>query len=306
MRENGAGSSWTVRLAKSPTDHSVEVTFTAPAVDPTSARRTRAIELSVDGGATWAHHGHAGVHRRQLELDLARCRSGPSPAAPADDLASEGERSYVVQTRVVGFTATQRNVGAYDGLQVANTAVRVLDDDQASVVTEVAAGGLVIVEGTTAQRGRSATYLVRLSRVPLSTVTVTLTSDGQVHFGADSTALSRSITFTTANWATGQLVTVWAPKDGVVEGSHFGYITTSVSSNDTYAGAVTGAQRRRQRAARRCRGPPARRQPAARLPGQDRLRHRRRPGPLRLRQHRDQPRPRGRLGRPARRHLAAS
>ncbi len=204
-------------------------------------RRDRALELSLDG-TTW---------QTTVTLSFSgttwsrACRtSGP---VPPTSLSSEGERSYVVQTRVVAITGGTRGSGSYAGLQVANTAVRVLDDDQVGVTTEVLPGGLHVVEGTTSgSTGATATYQVRLNRSPVAATSVRLTTDGQVKFtspAATSNGTVLVLTFAAGSSTLVQSVTVWAPKDGVVEGSHFSYVTTSVSGDNVYTGTATGTSR---------------------------------------------------------------
>ena len=149
-RERHRRRSWTVRLAKAPTAD-VEVTFTAPAVDPTNPRRDRAIELRLGGSGAWG----TTVTLTFTAADWATAQSVQLRAFVgdvADDLASEGERSYVVQTRVVSTDGTNPAISSYQTLKVANTIVRVLDDDQVGLTQEVVAGGLVTVEGTEPRR----------------------------------------------------------------------------------------------------------------------------------------------------------
>jgi Ca2+-binding RTX toxin-like protein len=242
---NGTGSSWTVRLAKQPTT-SVELTFTAPAVDPTNPTRSRAVELSADGGATWqttATIDFSTTDWSSPKTLKVRAFGGTTN----DDLSSEGERTYQVQVRVVGFTPTLRGTGEYNTLPVANLPVQVLDNDQAGITQVIAAGGLHAVEGTAAQHGESASYTVQLNRAPISghPVTVTVSTDtaaGHVYFGSGASAVplatTKTLTFSYGG-ALSQTVTVWSPDDGIVEGFHFSYLTTTVSSSDTFTGRAT-------------------------------------------------------------------
>jgi hypothetical protein len=57
--------------------------------------------------------------------------------------------------------------------------------------------------------------------------------------GAAATA-TLDLVFTTLNWATPQLVEVFAAADTQVEGTHTGTITATLSGGDTWSGAVTG------------------------------------------------------------------
>ncbi len=82
-------------------------------------------------------------------------------------------------------------------------------------------GSTAVTEG-----GATDTYTVRLTSQPSADVTVTATPDAQVSVNFPT------LTFTSANWATPQTVTVTAVNDVVFEGAHTGLIGFSVSSSD--------------------------------------------------------------------------
>ncbi len=99
------------------------------------------------------------------------------------------------------------------------------------VNTTAAAGALVIVEsgtGTTVDKGGTTdTYTVKLASAPSGNVVVTVGENSQL-----STS-PKVLTFTTANYATAQTVTVSAVNDNRYEVSHTATLTHSVSSSDT-------------------------------------------------------------------------
>ena len=216
VSEAGGTDAYSVVLAFAPAGI-VQVTFAAPAIDPNSTDRSRAILLSLDG-VNW-------------DTSVTAVLTPANFATPvrilvkaAYDLSSEDTRAVPIQAMVVGG-------GAYDGLALPNTLVRTLDDDAVGVVVTEVLGGTRIVEGDT---GR--TYQVVLTRQPIANVTLTLhvTAPGQVLVGPST------LTFTPGDWNTPKFVTVSALDDGVVQGFYYAYVDTAVTSNDVISGTVTG------------------------------------------------------------------
>jgi len=83
-------------------------------------------------------------------------------------------------------------------------------------------GSTAVTEG-----GATDTYDVALTRAPSADVTITLSNtNGQV------TTNVPTLTFTASNWNTPQTVTVSAVNDSVGEGTHYGVIQSTVTSND--------------------------------------------------------------------------
>jgi hypothetical protein len=78
---------------------------------------------------------------------------------------------------------------------------------------------------TVEEAGTTDTYSILLTARPTANVTITATSDAQL-------SVSRTLTFTPANWGTAQTVTVAAVDDSVPEGTHSGTITHTASSAD--------------------------------------------------------------------------
>ncbi|GEP44642.1 DUF1800 family protein [Brevifollis gellanilyticus] len=98
------------------------------------------------------------------------------------------------------------------------------DNDGPSVIVAPSGGSTNVTEvGTTTD-----TYSVALSQAPTSNVTVSITPDAQV------TASASSLTFTPANWANPQTVTLTAVNDTDAEAaSHPGIITHMATSGDS-------------------------------------------------------------------------
>ncbi|MEO1432458.1 MAG: ExeM/NucH family extracellular endonuclease, partial [Cyanobacteria bacterium J06633_8] len=111
--------------------------------------------------------------------------------------------------------------------------------DNIQVETTTSTPGVTITEsgGSTdiAEGGATDTYDVVLNTAPAADVTVNITTDAQT-----STDLA-SLTFTSTNWNTPQIVTVTAVDDAADEGSHTGTITHTVSSTDTDYNGITAA-----------------------------------------------------------------
>ena len=108
--------------------------------------------------------------------------------------------------------------GGYDEVSISNVVTNITDDDVGSVTVIESGGSTDATEG-----GPTDTYTVVLDLEPSGSVTVTLAPDAQVSVSPNP------LTFTTANWATAQTVTVTAVNDAMVEGSHTGTITHSAS-----------------------------------------------------------------------------
>nr|NLI49987.1 calcium-binding protein [Propionibacterium sp.] len=204
-----------------PPDAVLTVTVQAPAVDPTSPSRRRAVQLSADG----VHWNTTAT----LTFGVGNTTEQRVWVRASFDVAPEGEAGYVLQT----FVTTSSSTSAYAGLVVGTLGVRVVDANAPGVVVaDVADGGLVVVEPAGAGRGTSATYTVSLARTPLGDVTVRLVAPAGVLLDGAPTL---DLVFTTANWATPRTVTVTAAGDGTVEGTVLGLITATVT-----AAAVAG------------------------------------------------------------------
>ena len=93
--------------------------------------------------------------------------------------------------------------GDYAGVQVADVAVRVIDDDRPGVRLSETSVDVAEAAGT-------ATYHIRLNVRPAGNVTVTPQSSD-----TDAATVSGPLTFTTANWQTPQTVTVTGVNDDV-------------------------------------------------------------------------------------------
>jgi hypothetical protein len=144
---------------------------------------------------------------------------------------------------VAGDGFAIRSVGEYDALALADTPVELIDNEQVGVAVlqngnslQVVEGGAPAIVAPTGQVVPGNSFQVWLTQRPLGTVTVTLANpDGYL------TLSSTTLTFNSTTWNTAQTVTVSAADDHVVQGYHYGYITTSVSaSGDVFTGTANG------------------------------------------------------------------
>jgi hypothetical protein len=95
----------------------------------------------------------------------------------------------------------------------------ILDDDAAGVSVEP-----TMVE--VAEGGNTATYTIKLTSQPTTTVTINVIPDSQIN------AVPPALNFTTLNWNVSQTVTITAIDDTLVEGPHLGVISHTVASAD--------------------------------------------------------------------------
>jgi hypothetical protein len=141
---------------------------------------------------------------------------GPGTAAFADATA--------IDTSVSTATA-----GAYS-LRLSADNGSAITFDQADWTVNPSGPSVLVAESgastDVAEGGVSDSYTLMLTEPPLDDVTVSISPDGQL-----STDVGSAL-FTAANWDAPQTVTVAAVDDAMIEGTHSGVITHSVSSAD--------------------------------------------------------------------------
>ncbi|MEG4021533.1 DUF4347 domain-containing protein, partial [Microcoleus sp. S13C4] len=130
-----------------------------------------------------------------------------------DDNKAEGTHSGTIAHTV---TSTDTK---YSGTTIQDVNVAITDNETAGVS--------ITPTSTTAAEGgaNDGSYGIKLTSQPYAPVTITLTTGDQIEAIAP-------ITFTADNWNVAQPVTVKAVDDTVVEGTHSGNITHSVSGGD--------------------------------------------------------------------------
>ena len=127
-----------------------------------------------------------------------------------DDNLIEGPHSTTISHAAGG--------GGYTGAPIASITAAVTDNDTAGVSVTPTGGTTDVTEG-----GATDTYAVVLTQLPAGTVTVTAsTTTGKATLvtGAGIPGPTATLTFTTGNWNTPQVVTVAAVDDPMVEGLH--------------------------------------------------------------------------------------
>lgn len=144
--------------------------------------------------------------------------------AAVDDRIAQGTQSAAIAHAV----ASADNF--YQALTPSGVTASINDNDTAGVQISEAGGGTSLSEA-----GLGDTFSIELTSQPTADVVVHIAADAQV--AAGTTAL----TFTPANWDIAQIVTLTAVNDNVVEGTHSGALTHSVTSGDPAYNGITVA-----------------------------------------------------------------
>lgn len=124
-------------------------------------------------------------------------------ATGVDDKTVDGNVPYAVVTAAA--VSTDAN---YNGLDPSNAAV-VNNDNDVAGVTVTPNSGLATTEA-----GGMATFTVKLNSRPTANVTIALSSSD----ATEGTVSPTSVTFTSENWNTPQVVTATGVNDGIVDG----------------------------------------------------------------------------------------
>ncbi|MGC9459135.1 calcium-binding protein, partial [Vibrio genomosp. F10] len=141
-----------------------------------------------------------------------------------DDSAMEGGRDYVINHSV------RSDNPDFDGLDIANVAVNVYDNDQADIIV-IPQDEIRVTEG-----GASASFDVRLSTKPLANETVTVSlAEILGSQGAQLGLSDTTLTFTDKDWDTAQTFTVTGKDDLAVENLYQGGVTLSATSSELHS-----------------------------------------------------------------------
>ncbi len=140
-----------------------------------------------------------------------------------DDLVADGSIAYTIVTAA----ATSTDL-SYSGFDASDVSVTNSDNDTVGITVSPTAG-LVTTEA-----GGIANFTIVLNTLPTADVTIGLTSPDTT----EGTVSPASVTFTTANWSTPQLVTVTGVDDFIVDGPIAYTIVTApaVSTDSNYSG----------------------------------------------------------------------
>src|SRR5262249_18498910 len=143
-----------------------------------------------------------------------------------NDTAEEGTRYAFIN-----HTTSNSTDRGYAAAKLLSVKVQINDDDRAGVIITPSGLGNAVLEG-----GFTDTFQMMLGRQPTANVAVTLTPfNNQVLLtSADAryNAATRTVTFSSTNYATPVTFTITALDDAVVEGFHTETISYTVASAD--------------------------------------------------------------------------
>lgn len=139
-----------------------------------------------------------------------------------DDVLSDGNIDYTITVGVVSSSDPN-----YDGINPDDVSVTNIDDDIAGIT-------VTAISGNTTEAGGTATFTVVLDTQPAASVFVGISSSDVT----EGTVSTSSLTFTTANWDTPQIVTVTGVNDDIDDGDviYSIGIAPSTSADGSYNG----------------------------------------------------------------------
>ncbi|WP_274542391.1 Calx-beta domain-containing protein, partial [Candidatus Oscillochloris fontis] len=151
--------------------------------------------------------------------------------AAVDDWVDErGDGNVTPHAGLITHVATSTDP-LYNGIAVADVAASIVDNDTSQI-------NLIPLTAGVNEAGDviPTTFGLMLATRPSANVTITATADAQVRLDG---AATQTLTFTTADWSTPQLLTVTAVNDPTSEGPHTGTITFAVASGDPFYAPLT-------------------------------------------------------------------
>ncbi len=138
----------------------------------------------------------------------------------AEDYLDDGDVAYSV---VVTVDADNTADTTYDGINPADVSVTTTDNDTSGFT-------IGTISGATTEAGGTATFTVKLAAQPTADVTMGLSSSDT----GEGTVSPSTLTFTSANWNTNQLVTITGVNDDVDDGNIvFSIVTAAAGSSDS-------------------------------------------------------------------------
>ena len=133
-----------------------------------------------------------------------------------DDALIDGNQAYSI------ITTVNTTDSVYTLLDPGDVSVTNTDDDTPGFIVSA-------ISGSTTEAGGTATFTIRLTTQPTSSVTVNLSSSDL----GEGSVTPTSVTFDGTNWNTAQTVTVTGADDALVDGSQtFTIITATATSAD--------------------------------------------------------------------------
>ncbi len=159
-------------------------------------------------------------------------------ASEGPNRATVSPSGTILYTGAAGGNGLPTSTNAYQG---AHSGDGTVDGFLTSILFLPVASSSVSINtstiGTVSEAGATTSYTIVLDEAPTTTVTITVLPDEDL--GVSTT----SINFDALNWDTPVVVTVTATDDNLVEGTHFGQITHTISSAGIYGDAIVPAIR---------------------------------------------------------------
>jgi len=219
VKFTGTTSIFTTESGGTPTTFSVELN-TQPA-----AGSTTTVGLSSSNGAEGVLSSDNGVtYATAVSLtftDLNWNVPQPIKVLGVDDFVVDGNVIYTVTSAPLVSTDPK-----YNGINPADLSALNIDNDGGPTpgILVAPASGLL-----TKEDGSAALFAVVLQTAPTANVTIGLSSSNV----AEGAVAPASLTFTTANWGTPQIVTVTGQNDFVVDGNtNYNIVTAAATSTD--------------------------------------------------------------------------
>ena len=212
VAEGGGFAVFTISLSNASTQATTVSLATTAGTATAGADYSAALEVSSDGGATWATASSATIAAGATSV-LVRS------AITADTIDELDESFSLTATRTAGTTSNAAATGS----------ATITDDD--------ATPTLSIGDVTVNEAAGTATFTVTLSAASGLPVTVAFASaDGTASAASDYSAVAGSLTFTPG--VTSQTITVPIANDALYEGSEAFAVTLSAPANATLADAT--------------------------------------------------------------------
>lgn len=183
------------------------------------------IQLSFDTNVLVDAGSGFGASPQTVTLMPANAVSGVTVTVRAVDDAIDQTSPHAA---LITTAATSSAQAAFNGLEVADVAVSIIDNDTAGISVIESGGATSVTEG-----GAGDSYILQLSSRPIADVTVNLSFDAaQIIVNGDTDGLT-SVTITPADWDMPQSVVVVAVDDTLVETNpHAATIVQTISSAD--------------------------------------------------------------------------
>ena len=142
-----------------------------------------------------------------------------------DDNDTDGHQGFLVQ-----LSSAVSNDARYNGLDPSDVAVSNYDDETAGFIVSA-------TSGSTSESGDNATFTVRLTSSPMSSVNLTLKSLNTDEGRIDNVTSDKTVSFSSNNWSSEEVITVTGQDDLLRDGNQpYTIEITSSSADYNYSG----------------------------------------------------------------------